>query len=285
MATTATTDVPQWIPELVGTSIYDTTLEPLNALSAWATTYGELEGRPGSKGIIPTLNPTTPAENLAETVAAVDDKLTGGGVEVTIKEAVKSIAFYDRAQVQSIGDMNRIAGQRVGESINDRVELDLGATAVAGRGATVTPAAGTLITPAIFRQIRSAMPSALRRRGRGARLFAPSDLLEPLYADSLFQNAATWGSREGLTEGRIVRYLGITIEEVDEDVLPAITAGNLTAALIADGVLLRGIQRGVRVEPERDARARMTRLVGTVFHGEGVLDARGIVCANIDPTA
>lgn len=284
MAVTATTDITAWIPELIGTAVYDTTLTPLDALSRFATTYGDLEGRPGSKGIIPTLNPTTPADNLAETVAAVDDKLTGAGVEVLIKEAVKSIAWYDRAQVQSQPDVNRAAGQAVGRAINERIELDLGAVAVAGRNTSADTATSTGITPAIFRAMRSKMPGALRRRGRGATLFATGEDLDGLFSDPLFQNAAALGSDEAIREGFTARYLGINIAEIDEDILPAITVGNRTALLIADGVLLRGVQRGVRTETERDARARATRIVGTVFHGEGVVDSRGIVAANIDFT-
>lgn len=283
MATTTTTDITAWIPELIGTAVYDTTLTPIEALSRFATTYGDLEGRPGSKGIIPTLNPTTPADNLAETVSAVDDKLTGGGVEVLIKEAVKSIAWTDRSQVQSQPDVNRAAGVAVGNAINERIELDLGAVAVAGRN-TGADVAATSITPAVFRALRSKMPGALRRRGRGATLFATGEDLDALFSDPLFQNAAALGSDEAIREGFTARYLGVNIAEIDEDILPAITVGNRTALLIADGVLLRGVQRGVRTEPERDARARVTRIVGTVFHGEGVVDSRGIVAANIDFT-
>lgn len=278
MATTATTDVTAWIPALISTAVYDTTLAPLNPLSVWAENYGELEGRPGSSATIPTLSPTTPADNLAETVAAVDDKIAGAGVTVTIKEAVKSIAYTDRVKVQSGPNVNQIAGQRVGQAINDRIELDLGAAAIAGR-TIAADTTGATLTPTVFRTIRGKIPSALRRRG--VTLFAPAATLDGLYSDATFQSAATWGSTEALRDGVVARYQGVDIAEIDDATLPVITATKVTVAMMVKGALIRAVQRGPQVETERDARGRITRIVGTVFHGEGVVDARGIVAGII----
>ena len=278
MATTATTDVTAWIPALISTAVYDTTIAPLNPLSVWAENYGELEGKAGSSATIPTLSPTTPADNLAETVAAVDDKIAGAGVTVTIKEAVKSIAFTDRVKVQSGPNVNQIAGQRVGQAINDRIELDLGAAAVAGRTIASDTAAATL-TPTVFRTMRSKIAPGLRRRG--VTLFAPAAALDGLYSDATFQSAATWGGTEGLREGAVARYQGIDIQEIDDLTLPVITALKTTVMMMTKGALIRAVQRGPQVETERDARGRITRIVGTVFHGEGVVDARGMVAGII----
>lgn len=274
MGTTATTDVTAWIPSLISAQVYDTAFAGLYALSAFAEVYGDLEGKPGSQATIPTLGIVAPADDLAQTVAATDDKLTGAGVTVSILEAVKSIAYYDRAQVQSSVDINRIAGQKVGTAIADRIELDLGAAAVAGRNVAADTPLATL-TAANFRTLRNKVPAALRRRGLS--FFAPSAVLEGLYADALFQNAATWGNNQPLAEGVVGRYLGVDIVEVDDTTLPVITALKTTGIMAAKGTLIRAIQRGPKVETERDARARITRIVGTVFHGEGVVDSRGVV--------
>lgn len=275
---TATTDIPTWIPSVIATTVYDTMLEPEHALLGWAEKYGELEGKPGSQFVIPVLGTVTPAENLAQTVAAEDDKLTGTGVTVTVKEAVKSIAMYDRAKVQSAPDINRIAGQKVGVSINDRLELDLGAAAVAGRN-TAADVTGASFGLTQFRSLRGKLPSALRRRG--AALFAESATLDALFATSEFTNASNFGSDEYNKTGFIKRFMGVDIYEVDDGILPAITVGKKTVLMASKGALIYAFQRGVQVETERNARARITRVVGTVFHGEGVVDARGIVAADI----
>lgn len=273
MGVTATTDVTAWIPSLISSQVYDTAFTGLYALSAFAEVYGDLEGQAGSQATIPTLGIVAPADDLAQTVAATDDKLTGAGVTVTILEAVKSIAWYDRTKVQSKVDVNRIAGQKVGTAIADRIELDLGAAAVAGRNTGADTAIAAL-TAANFRTMRNKIPAALRRRG--ATFFAPATVLEGLYADAQFMDAAKAGTTQAITEGSVARYLGVDIVESD-DVFPVITATKTTGIMAAKGTLIRAIQRGPQVEVERDARARLTRIVGTLFHGEGVVDSRGVV--------
>jgi hypothetical protein len=272
--TTATTDITAWIPSLISSQVYDTAYTGLYALSEFAEVYGDLEGQPGSQATIPTLGIVAPADDLAQTVAAADDKLTGAGVTISILEAVKSIAWYDRAQVQSKVDVNKIAGQKVGTAIADRIELDLGAAAVAGRNVAADTAVAAL-TAAQFRVIRNKIPASLRRRG--ARFFAPASVLEGLYSDAQFMDAAKSGSTQAIVEGTVARYLGVDIVEVDDSVLPVITATKTTGIMAVDGTLIRAIQRGPKVEVERDARARITRIVGTLFHGEGVVDSRGVV--------
>ena len=52
-----------------------------------------------------------------------------------------------------------------------------------------------------------------------------------------------------------------------------------TAAV--NGMLGYGFQKNPSTENERDARARLTRIVGTMMHGEGVMEAAGIVAIKV----
>jgi hypothetical protein len=274
MAVTAPTDVALWVPEVVSSSIYDTMLENDRPLGALATTYDDLEGKPGESFLIPTLDATTPADNLAVTTPAVDDKLTGAGVEVTIKEAVKSIAFYDRTRYATGTDFNALAGQRVGNALNDRIELDLGAALYAGRN-TAADGTAPALTLAVIGAMKAKIPAAMRRRGLV--LLGESDVLEQLMEDETIANAAAFGSDEAIREGAFTRPLrGVTPIAVDEGTLP-VHATFPGVALMVRGTLVKAFQKQPSNETERDARARLTRVVGTTLHAEGVVDSRGVV--------
>lgn len=281
MAVTASTDIAAWIPDVISASIYDTMYEADFTLNALAARYGELEGRPGDSITIPTDGIVAPADDLAETVAAVDDKLAGAGVTMTVKEAVKSIAWYDRTKIQSGRDLNQVAGRRVGGAITERIEIDLGAALLAGRDTTKDPTAtvASYNLAAVTAQ-KAKIPAKLRRRGVVA--VGTDASLSGLLSDTTVQNAAAFGSDEAIREGAFSRPLfGVTPIAVDDNILPAtVTAGAVTGkpvVMFARGMLVRAFQKMPSSEVERDARARLTRIVGTAFHGEGVVDSRGVV--------
>lgn len=284
MAPTYTTDVGNWIPDVISAALYDTMAEATLQLSGLAATYGDLDGSPGDQVTIPTLAVTTPADNLAENVAAVDDKLTSGGVTVTVKEAVKSIAWSDRTRIQSGQDVNRIAGQRVGGAINERVELDLAAALVAGRNTGADTNLGPApITLADLRAKRAQIPVRLRRRG--VVVLATDDILSGLFEDTTVANASTFGSDEAIRNGAFSRPLyGMDILAVDDGVFANVTIGAVTGppvVFMARGMLLRAWQKRPGTEVERDARGRLTRIVGTAFHAEGVVESAGVVVGNV----
>lgn len=274
MSITAPTDVASWIPSLISSATYDTAFENDYPLGAFAETYGDLEGKAGEKFTIPTIGTVTPADNLAVTTAAVDDKLAGSGVEVVIKEAVKSIAFYDRVKYATGTDFNALAGRKVGSALNDRIELDLGAAAYAGRNAAASATAATM-SLATIRAMKAKIPAKMRRRG--LYLFAEADILEQLMSDATVANAATFGSDEAIREGAFTRPLaGVIPVAVDEGTLP-VHATFPGAVLMVKGSLVKAFQKLPSNEVERDARARLTRIVGNSLHAEGVVDSRGIV--------
>lgn len=275
MAVTAPTDVTAWIPEIISSNVYDTAFESDYALSAFAQAYPDLEGQPGEKFVIPTLNPVTPADNLAVTTPAVDDKLSGAGVEVTIKEAVKSVAFYDRVRYATGTDFDALAGRKGGDAVRERIELDLGAAAYAGRNTAADSTVATL-SLATLGAMKAKIPSKLRRRG--LTLFGSADVLDTLLADTTIMNAAAFGSDEAIRNGAFSRpILGITPVAVDDDAFPDATGGQPQVALMVNGVLVRVLQKAIGARPERDERARLTRIVTTALHAEGVVDSRGVV--------
>jgi hypothetical protein len=278
MAITASTDVPEFIPEFINTSIYDKLGDADNVLTGLAVQFPGIEGQPGSKVRVVSVNAVAPADTVAETVPLVDDKLGSTGFSLLIKESGKSIAWYDRTQVQSSMDVNQIAGEKVGRSITDRIELDLGAALIAGRN-TAKDATAAKVDLALFRGMRKKIPTRLRRRG----LVMLGEALEmdDLFDDSVLNNASIFGSDEVMRSGALTKDLyGITPYVVDDGVLPLIS-GNKPVVLMARGMLAYGFQRGIHTETERDARARLTRIVSTVFHGEGVYEAAGIVATGI----
>lgn len=284
MAATYSTDLSAWIPAVIGASAYDTMAESLLALSDFASFVPGLEGQAGDRVSIPTVGVTTPADNLAETVPAVDDKLTGAGVTVLIKEAVKSIAWSDRSQIQTNQDVNQLAGQRLGGAMADRVELDLAAATLAGRDTTKDAYVPGALTLVALRALRARIPAFLRRRG--VTVFIPSAKATSLLDDATVNNAAAWGGSEVMETGEISRPLyGMRLVEVDDSVFANITVGANPAAppvvAIASGMLVRAVQKDMVPETERDARARLTRIVGTALHGEGVVDARGVVATAV----
>lgn len=278
---TYTADLATWIPDVIATSIYDQQFESDNTLVSLAGTYDELNGKAGDSFDIPTLEVTAPADNLAENVAAVDDKISGGVVTVTIKEGVKSISWSDRTRIQTGKDVNQIAGQRVGNGMLDRVELDLGAALLAGRNIAADTAGA--LDVAAFRAMKRKLPAKMRKRGLV--LVGVADVLDNLLDDPLVLNAATFGSDEAIREGAFSRPLaGVTPMQVDDGVLPDVTIGGVTGpavVLMARGMLIRAFQKTPSAETERDARARVTRIVGTMLHGEGVLDSRGVVVRRV----
>lgn len=279
MAPTYTTDIPNFIPTVVSASLYDAMSENPFGLSAEASTYDDLDGKPGSAFSIPTLALTTPASDLAENVAAVDDKLTSGGVTVTIKEGVKSVAYSDRTKFQSTVDVSQIAGQRVGNAMNELVELDLAAAAVTGRNVAADTTAVTL-TLATIRALKAKIPVRLRRKG--VTIFADLDILEQLYADATVLNAAAFGSDEAIREGDFGRPIfGVRFRETEPATFPVITAAKVTILAVANGMLVRAWQKSPGTEIERDARGRLTRVVGTALHGEGVVESAGVVAGII----
>ena len=284
MAVTAPTDVSAWIPSIISTKVHDTALDSLHTLSADAQVYPDLEGKAGESFTIPTVGVVSPADNLAVTTPAVDDKLSGAGVPVTIKEAVKSVAFYDRTKYATGTDFNALAGQKVGTALNDRVELDLGAALYAGRN-TAADAFIPALTFDALRALKAAIPAGLRRRG--ITVYADDDSLDALFADELFRNAAQAGGIDELRSGEFSRpVLGMRIKPLDEGVLPVGADGLPQVAAVVNGYLIRAVQKQPSTEVERDARARLTRIVGTTLHGEGVVDSRGVVVRQIgaDPT-
>lgn len=275
MAVTAPTDVAAWIPQVISTTVYDTAMDSTHTLSADAATYSDLEGKAGEKFTIPTLGLVTPADNLAVTTPAVDDKLSGAGVEVTVKEAVKSIAFYDRTKYATGTDFNRLAGQKVGTALADRIELDLGAALYAGRDASKDATVASLNLGGL-RQLKAAIPAGIRRRG--ITVYGTDDVLSQLYEDEGFTNAAAAGGNDEVRSGEFSRpWYGLTIKAVDEGVLPEGEDGLPILAAVVRGNLIKAFQKRPSNEVERDARARLTRVVGTTLHAEGVVDPRGVV--------
>lgn len=281
MATTPT-DVAAWVPDVIASAAYDRLDEPSLTLTRLAYRFPGIEGAPGDKINVTTDTATTPADNLAVNVPAVDDKLTATGFTLTIKEAVKSIAWYDRTQVQADRDVNQLAGRKVGSAVEQRIELDLGAALVAGRN-TAADATATKLDLALIRAMRAEIPPRLRRQGLV--LVGSDDVLSALFDDATVNNAGAFGSDEALRNGELTRPLyGVTPMPVDDGVLPDVTIAAATGpalVMFARGQLAYGFQRGIRIETERDARARLTRHVGTVFHGEGVMESAGVVARRI----
>jgi hypothetical protein len=201
---------------------------------------------------------------------------------MTIKEGVKSIAWYDRTQVQSSQDVNQLAGRRVGTAMEERIELDLGAALVAGRNTAkdTFQAAGTKFDLAQLRAMKRGIPARLRRQGLV--LVGKVDLLDDLLDDATVNNAATFGSDEAIRNGEFSRPLaGVSIFPVDDTTLPNIVVGanpsSPPVVLFSKGQLAYAYQKAPSTENERDARARLTRIVGTMLHAEGTLEAVGIV--------
>ena len=285
MATTLTTDIPAWIPDVIGASAYDATLDSALTLSGIASVIPDIAGKPGDVVIIPTINTTTPADNLAENVAAVTEKLTGGSITMLIKEGVKAIAWSDRSKVQSSQDINQIAGQRIGNGIADRVELDLGAALLAGRNLTGEVFSANFDVAAL-RALKRRIPAGIRRRGP-LTLVGSDAVIEELLSDPILANAATFGSTEVLQDGQLSRPIfGISrVLVVDDSVLANITVGanpaSPPAVLFASGNLFRAVQTGPTVELERKPLERLTNLVGTILHGEAVQDSRGVVATAV----
>lgn len=278
MAATYTTDVPDWIPGAIQAAMYDTVGTPQLTLTSLAYIFNDLNGRPGQVVDVPTALSTSPADNLAETVPAVDDRLQSGKFSFTVKEAVKSIAWSDRTQIQSGQDVNQLAGERVGRAMEERIELDLGSALVAGRNTTKDGTAAA-ITPTLIRAMKRQIPVRLRRRGLV--LVGTDDVLDTIFDDAQVQNAATFGSDEAIREGQLTRPIaGVELRPVDDGVLPNIGA-NKAVVMFAKGMLGYGFQKNPTTEQERDARARLTRIVGTMMHGEGTLESAGIVARGI----
>ena len=222
MVVTEPTDVPDWNPGVVDAAFYDRLDDPQLILTGAATRYNELNGRAGDTIRIATDAATTPAANLAVDVPATDDALGSDSFTFTMKEAVKSIAWYDRTQVQSSQDVNQLAGRKVGTAVEERIELDLGSTAVAGRNT----AADTAIAALSFDEImlmKSRIPARLRRRGL---TLAASDGLVSgpggLIFDQDFKDAAIRGNSDLLLTGQVgPRVAGVSVLEVDAGVIPS----------------------------------------------------------------
>lgn len=288
MAVTAPTDIAGWIPTVIASGVYDTMFDSTYGLSAAATVYNDLEGQPGQGFSVPTLAAITAATNLAVTTAATDDLISGSSVSLTIQEAVKSVAFYDRTQYVTGTDVNRIAGEKVGQALALRQEYDLGAAVYAGRN-TAADFTSTLLDLPAIRTFRGKLPAAMRpglgRDNNKPILFADNDTLSQLYADTTVANAAALGPGDNpVTSGDFVRpFYGIRLVEVDAGIFGSVglTGTQKWAALVAPGCLARAIQKQGSNKPERDERARLTRIVSTVLHAEGVIDARGVVMAKI----
>lgn len=283
MAITAPADVPDWIPDVISASWYDRMDEPELTLTGLAGRFGDVTGKPGDKLRIMTDTVTSPAVNLAVDVPATDDALGSDAFEVTVKEGVKSIAWYDRTQVQSGQDVNQLAGRKVGRAMEERVELDLGAALYAGRNTAQDAAIGAGLTLAKIRALKAKIPPRLRKRGLF--LVGEDEIMQTIYDDALLSDAAKFGSDEAIREGDLTRPLaGVRLRSVDDGTLPdltvAATAGP-SVALIVPGMLMYGFQKNPGIETERDARARLTRHVGTMLHVEGVLDPAGVVFARV----
>jgi len=278
MAVTTPANVIDWIPSIISSSFYDRVGTPELTLTRLAAQFNDLQGRPGQVVTVPTANATTPADNLAVDVPAVDDALTSGAYTFTIKEGVKSIAWYDRTQVQSGQDVNQLAGARVGTAMEQRIELDLGAALVAGRN-TAKDATVANVTTAVIRAMKRQIPQRLRRAGLV--LVGEADVLDMLFEDPLLQNAASFGSDEAIRNGELTRPIaGVSLFPVDDGTLPNIGA-NKPIVMFSRGQLAYGFQKSPSVETERDARARLTRHVGTMLHGEGTLETVGIVARGV----
>lgn len=278
MGVTTPANVPDWIPDVISSSFYDKVGEPLLGLTALAALYDDLEGEPGQSIKIPTAEATTPAANLAVEVPAVDDNLLSGSYTIVIKEGVKSIAWYDRTKVQSKVDVNQLAGQRLGTAMLQRIELDLGASLVAGRN-TARDATAASVTASLIRGMKRKIPARLRRAGLV--IVGEADVLDTLMDDPSLQNAATFGSDEAIRNGALTRPIaGVTPIAIDDGVLPNIGA-NKPVVMFSRGQLIYAFQKRPGTETERDARARATRIVGTMLHGEGTLEAAGIVATGI----
>lgn len=278
MAVTTPANVIDWIPAVISSAFYDRVGSPELTLTQLAARFNDLQGRPGQAVTIPTANATTPADNLAVDVPAVDDSITSGAYTFTIKEGVKSIAWYDRTQVQSGQDVNQLAGARVGNSMEQRIELDLGSALIAGRNATKDAVIAN-VTVAAIRAMKRQIPARLRKAGLV--LVGEADVLDMLFEDPLLANAAAFGSDEAIRTGALVRPIaGVEIRPVDDGTLPNIGA-NKSIAMFSRGQLAYGYQKAPAVETERDARARLTRHVGTMLHGEGILESVGIVARGV----
>jgi hypothetical protein len=282
MAVTRPADVPDWIPAVISTSFYDRLDTPELTLTGLATRYGDLEGKPGTTVSVVTDVATTPAANLAVDVPATDDSLASGAYSMTIKEAVKSIAWYDRTQVQSGQDVNQLAGRKVGSAVEERIELDLGAALVAGRNVSADMTFAN-ITAAQIRAMKRKIPPRLRKRG--VVLVGGADRLDMIFEDTTINTNAGSLSDEARTGALTRPIAGVELYPVDASVLPtnvtvAAGVGDLLV-MFARGMLAYGFQKNPGIETERDARARLTRHVGTCLHGEGTLEAAGIVVARV----
>lgn len=282
MSVTAPANVPDWIPEVISTSFYDRLDDPELVLTSLAARYNDLQGKPGESITIPTDTATTPAANLAVDVPATDDSISSGAFSMTIKEGVKSIAWYDRTQVQSNQDVNQLAGRKVGTAMESRVELDLGAALVAGRN-TAKDATAVKVDTALIKAMKRKIPARLRKRGLV--MVGPDDQMGLIDEDPNLNNAAVFGSDELMRTGQISRPLyGVRLFSTDDNVIPNATIGGASGPLVimfAAGMLAYGFQKNPGVETERDARARLTRHVGTMLHAEGTLEAAGIVAVRI----
>lgn len=286
MAATEPTDVPDWNPGIVEAAFYDRMDDPALVLTGLAARYNDLNGGPGDSIRIPTDAVTTPAANLAVDVPATDDSLGSDSFTMTLKEAVKSIAWYDRTQEVSSENVNQRAGRKVGTAVEERIELDLGAAAVAGRN-TAKDATAAAVTFDLLMTMKSEIPSRLRRRGLAvvgadALMTAPGGLA----FDDTFKQAAIRGNNDLLSAGQVTGSVaGVTPFSTDDGVIPedvTVAAGTgPLLVMLASGMLGYGFQRNPRAEMERDARARLTRWVGTAVHGEGTLEAAGIVVRRI----
>lgn len=282
MAVTRETDVPDWIPGVVDAAFYDRLDDPSLTLTGRSRRFNELTGRPGDTIRVATDAAVTPAANLAVDVPATDDALGSDAFTFTIKEAVKSIAWYDRTQVQTSQDVNQLAGRKVGTAIEERIELDLGSTLVASRN-TAADSVSAQVDLDLILALKSAIPARLRRLG--VDLFAADAQMLTLYSDPTVRNAASFGSDEVLRTGQFTRPLfGVTPFVTDDGVIPDATISATSGPLVvaaATGMLGYGFQKNPTAEQERDARARLTRWVGTCMHGEAVLEAAGVVAARI----
>lgn len=274
--------VDHWIPDVISSSFYDRLDDPALTLTQLAARYGDLEGKPGDSFDIPTDLATTPADNLAVNVPAVDDSIGSAEYTVTIKEAVKSIAWYDRTKVQSSVDVNQLVGRKVGNAVEQRIEIDLGAALVAGRN-TSKDAAATGVTWDLIASMRAQIPARLRKRGLV--LVSTDAVMQSMLLDPLVKDAAKFGSDEAIRRGEFTApILGVSMFTVDDGVLPNITVSSVAGPpllMFAKGMLIYAFQKRPSTEQERDARARLTRIVGTTLHGEGTLETAGIVARRV----
>lgn len=282
-AVTTPANVPDWIPQVISASFYDRLDTPTLTLTGLAARYGDLEGRPGQAVTIATDTTTTPAANLAVDVPATDDALGSGFYTLTIKEGVKSIAWYDRTQIQAGQDVNQVAGSKVGTAMEARVELDLGAALVAGRNTAVDSTFAGGVTAARIRTMKRLIPPRLRRRGLV--MVGADDVLDTIFDDPAINTNAGTVSDEARAGALTRPIAGVELMPVDAATLPtnvtvAAGTGNLVV-VFALGMLAYAFQKNPSIESERDARARLTRHVGTMLHAEGTLEAAGIVVARV----